>query len=397
MKGRKAKLRVGQDETEWCDLAAGLGQGSAMSPILFDIYVSDLEQALRKVIDTLHDCEVTFDGYADDKTVCIATRRWKRLEEAVNLIYNAIYQWSVRTANILNPTKTDIMAFVLESDVVKKTWKKKEIQVRQDLRNDKIEITLRHPTMPKPLPWKPNSSVRALGYHVGTRLDWHEHTTKKLTSFRFRVNQICTLNRPGCRISDASRLDLLRSWAMPLLTSGVCVWSDIGQAELQRIIEAVRKAIRDVTRTVFNPSEQKLYQSVSMDQFELMRQKAILNGALRMMSEPTQRNASQQIRATVLAYWDDLSLVEGHVQLKAYGNVIRKSHYDYDVGELGPVREIVRLFKHYGAKKWMIERLVTQGLQHFVLPMQKYQKETTIRGAIEISNPSEPVLFFKEV
>ena len=51
LSGRKQQVKVGDIETEWMDVAAGVIQGSVLGPILFIIFISDINDYMPEGVE----------------------------------------------------------------------------------------------------------------------------------------------------------------------------------------------------------------------------------------------------------------------------------------------------------------------------------------------------------
>ena len=81
--GRKQKVVLNNDESEWSEVVSGVPQGSVLGPILFDIYASDMPLIVKSPIVQ----------FADDVKMFRTTVKgndFLQLQHDINLLY----EWS---------------------------------------------------------------------------------------------------------------------------------------------------------------------------------------------------------------------------------------------------------------------------------------------------------------
>ena len=100
----------------------GLPQGSALSPILFRIFVMDLVQKLNERDD------VTIFKFADDGTIKATAKSSQICIETLDTILREVDSWARKNRMIINcqPNKTEVIAFSTaeqDKNVIPKTFK----------------------------------------------------------------------------------------------------------------------------------------------------------------------------------------------------------------------------------------------------------------------------------
>ena len=85
----------------------GLPQGSALSPVLFKIYMLDLLEELEK------NTEISVFKFADDATVKIRASSNQQCIDTLHLVTNYLHKWSKKWRMIINcdPNKTEYICF----------------------------------------------------------------------------------------------------------------------------------------------------------------------------------------------------------------------------------------------------------------------------------------------
>ena len=101
LSGRKQVVQVHDKQSDTLDVRFGVPQGSILGPILFNLYVNDLQSNL--------DCQ-SFH-YADDTTLYehCPPRELTKTEEKINGTMFKLEDWSTKSNLLLNGSKTKQM------------------------------------------------------------------------------------------------------------------------------------------------------------------------------------------------------------------------------------------------------------------------------------------------
>jgi retron-type reverse transcriptase len=102
IKGRKAFTTYNNQTSKKQTLRTGVPQGGVLSPILFNLYVSDIPTPPPKV---------QLESYADDLTPLTSHVKVKEAEKALQPYLNDIFNWTVENDLLLNPTKSSCTLF----------------------------------------------------------------------------------------------------------------------------------------------------------------------------------------------------------------------------------------------------------------------------------------------
>ena len=99
---RKQRVKAGDKTTEWKGVEAGVVQGSVLGPILFIIFLSDIEEYMPNNIKS--------PKYADDILAYCMTKKGEenRIQEAAD----AVLKWTSDNKMKLNIKKTQCLAIM---------------------------------------------------------------------------------------------------------------------------------------------------------------------------------------------------------------------------------------------------------------------------------------------
>ncbi len=100
LSGRRQRVCVEKEESDWARAQKGVPQGSILGPLLFTIYVNDLPNEAEK-------CQIK--QYADDTTMSYAADTVGKLEDVLEKELNSIDRWVDRNRLKLNVKKTQLL------------------------------------------------------------------------------------------------------------------------------------------------------------------------------------------------------------------------------------------------------------------------------------------------
>ena len=144
LSNRNLYVSINDYDSNLADVKLGVPQGSVLGPLLFLIYINDLNQALKF-------CKV--HHFADDTNLLHTSKSIYRLNKYVNLDLKNLTNWLNANRISLNVKKTELVIF-------KHQRKKLDSSIKINLNRKRLY---------------PSKSVKYLGIKIDENLNWKQH------------------------------------------------------------------------------------------------------------------------------------------------------------------------------------------------------------------------------
>ena len=161
LKRRGQRVRIDDILSSLQVLISGIPQGSILGPILFNIFLNDLLEVLKKS-----------DIFADDNTISLASKNRDTLLETVKNESGLAVNWFRNNNMIVNPDKFQLM--LLQKST------KKVIQEKLQIHNNEIES---------------ENSVSLLGITIDNRSAFDDYISKLCNKASMQLNAISRLKK----------------------------------------------------------------------------------------------------------------------------------------------------------------------------------------------------------
>lgn len=208
IKERHQIVQINNKSSNKLELTRGLGQGTCLSPILFNIYSIDIVKANIN-------CQII--AFADDMTLFIAEDNWEKAFKKMELDINNIKKICVDKELVFNEEKTKYMTF-LTNDQNNTNFDIK-IHKTNCLRNDRCicyKITK-------------TDSHKFLGVQIDTNLKWENHIINVINRLRKLIHKFYSLR-------NILHKKLMRSvyfaLAQSVIQYGFAIWGGTFQNKL---------------------------------------------------------------------------------------------------------------------------------------------------------------------
>ena len=211
-------------------IKCGVPQGSILGPLLFIIYINDMNKAIANCV-THH--------FADDTNLLYAHKDPNVIRKVVNKDLDLLFQWLCANRLSLNVSKTEFIIF---------RPPKKNL-------SDRIVLTLNNTKIFESL------KIKYLGLLMDTRLNWKAHIhelSKKLSQAIGMIYKI----RQSC--NHQVLLSLYHAIFNSHMTYGLPIWGNATDNILQRIVILQKKAIRAISHSGYNEHSSPIFKDLNI-------------------------------------------------------------------------------------------------------------------------------------
>ena len=194
-------------------VTCGVPQGSILGPLLFLIYINDMNTAIKNSI-VYH--------FADDTNLLYSHKNPNTLKKIMNTDLKTLYEWLCANRLSLNVGKTEFMIF----------------RPPRKTLSDRIVLTLNKIKIYE------SSKIKYLGLILDSRLTWKDH----INELSKKLNRSVGMLYKTCDFCPTS---ILKSLYYSIFNShasyGLPVWGYADKTYINKIIKAQKKAIRAIT------------------------------------------------------------------------------------------------------------------------------------------------------
>jgi hypothetical protein len=242
LKNRYFKVRHGQAFSTLKEIRAGVPQGAILSPILYNIYTSDLP---------LSDDTMTAT-YADD-TLLLAqdhshTEATDKLQSQLYRIEDWLKKWRVK----VNTAKSVHVTFTLRRQMCPPTFLNRE-QIPQ------------------------NTQVKYLGLWLDQRLTWKYHLKVKRIQLNARLKALYWIVRKKSKLCLRQKLLLYKSLIRPLWTYGLELFGTSARSNLRTLESLQSKFLRLAVGAPWYVNNRTLHDDLKIETVQEMANQAYQN------------------------------------------------------------------------------------------------------------------------
>ena len=212
----------------------GVPQGSVLGPLLFLLYINDLNKAL-KYCNTLH--------FADDTCLLLKNKKLKKMRKYLNIDLRNLSNWLNANKISLNVSKTELLIF-------KHPKKKMKYNLKVKLDGKLL---------------RPSSYVKYLGMYIDSNLNWN-FNTKVLSSKLSR--SIGMLSKIRHYVNAETLKSIYFAIFASHLSYGSIIWAqNSSNQNVKRILRLQKRALRIISFANYRDHADPLYKNLNILKF----------------------------------------------------------------------------------------------------------------------------------
>ena len=231
---RKQRVKLDGEKSNYLDITCGVPQGSILGPLLFLLYINDMNKAVKNSI--IH-------HFADDTNLLCKEKDLKILRMKMNEDLKLIFEWLCANRLSLNVAKTEFIIF-----------KPPRMKFEERFTLKLNGVTLLEST-----------KIKYLGIILDDRLTWKHH----IYELRKKLNKSIGIIY---KMKNLAPLKILLSLYYALFHShlnyGICVWGNAPEQELHHIYLSQKKVIRILTNSDYLANTDPLFKKTGILKLE---------------------------------------------------------------------------------------------------------------------------------
>ena len=207
-------------------ITCGVPQGSILGPLLFILYVNDIENCSSLL---------NFILFADDTNIFYSCKDYQDFTKTVNLELHKLSQWFCANKLSLNVSKSN---FILFGNRTQRCY------------DSIFKIVIDGNSLERV------SNTKFLGVYIDENLNWKHHTQQ--ISLKIAKN-IGVINRIKNLLPPELLLSLYYTIIQPYFLYCNIIWGDANQIALKRLVCLQKRAIRVITKSSYRASSSPLF------------------------------------------------------------------------------------------------------------------------------------------
>ena len=234
LRNRKQMVSILGFDSNQRTLTHGVPQGSVLGPLLFLLYINDLNRAIKSS---------TVFHFADDTNLLLVGTCLAKVQKQINDDLKKLYQWLLASKISLNVAKTELIVFR-----------------RTNERAPPTKIKLNGTKL------YPSSSVKYLGIHLDSDLSGRSHCNEILPKLRRAKGMLAKARHYIYRNNDL--VSIYYSMFSSILLYASQVWGLLDNPTLAKIERAQKSAIRIISFSEYNAHSSPIFNNLKILKFK---------------------------------------------------------------------------------------------------------------------------------
>jgi hypothetical protein len=237
---RRQRVTIKNGLSSWCDVRAGVPQGSILGPLLFLVHINDIIDNIQSEIKL----------FADDTSLyVIMDRNEQTCIQQLNTDLETINNWAKTWLVTFNPEKSESLFITLKPN-----------QVASPVYLDNQELKL-------------VTSHKHLGVTFNNTLTWNNHVDSICSAANKKVTLLTKLKY----ILDRKTLQTMYcSFVRPSMEYANIIWNNCSDNDCDRLESIQRRALRTITGGIVRTSSDLLYEEIGLEPLVKRRERSIL-------------------------------------------------------------------------------------------------------------------------
>ena len=244
---RIQSVQLGQNVSKKENISCGVPQGSVLGPLLFLLYVNDINTSSDKL---------TFYLFADDTNLLYADKSLKNLENIVNSELDKVHQWLTANKLTLNIKKSN---FVLFHPYQKKVYYNIKLNIFDNATHSLMQL-------------EQKEYVKYLGVILDSHLSWKYHIGYINSKISKTIGVIARLRH---FVPKTTLIRIYQSLIFPYMSYGITVWGQAAQSYINQILVLQKRALRLIHFAPYKSHAVPLFVSTKVLPINMLYFKAI--------------------------------------------------------------------------------------------------------------------------
>ena len=234
LKGRQSYTILQNTTSRILNVKTGVPQGGVLSPVLFNIYMSDIPKPPK---------DVQLEIYADDMNTLSSHNKYEIAEQLIQPYLNEIFEWTKENDLQLNATKSTSTLFTNDQSEFNKT-------LSLTINNESIP-TIKHP--------------KILGLIFDPKLNFGEHITKTKEKANKTINIMKSLTSTKCDKQKETLLTTYKTITQPIIEYASTIWAPIvSETNLNKLQIIQNSSLRIATGCTRDTNCQHLHEETKI-------------------------------------------------------------------------------------------------------------------------------------